>query len=175
MNSARGISRPPNEARWAVRCWQSIVSMPRSRQKATSAASAIFEASVRRANIDSPKNIRPSADAVEAAGELAVDPGLDAVHPAGVVPGDVGVDHLGHDPGAATGRRAAPWRRPAITRRNALSIRISQPGVRQRSARIVFRSDRASLNSAGSSTMRGSGDHQSTGWPSLYQGKMPLA
>ena len=60
MNSARGSSRPPNEARWAVRCWQSMVAMPRSRQKATSAASAIFEASVRCANIDSPKNIRPS-------------------------------------------------------------------------------------------------------------------
>jgi hypothetical protein len=34
--------------------------MPRSRQKATRAARAIFEASVRRVNIDSPKNIRPS-------------------------------------------------------------------------------------------------------------------
>ena len=57
---SRVNSRPPKEARWAVRCWQSIVSIACSRQKATSAASAIFEASVRWANIDSPKNIRPS-------------------------------------------------------------------------------------------------------------------
>jgi len=42
MNSVRGNSRPPSEARWEVRCWQSIVSMPRSRQKAISAARAIF-------------------------------------------------------------------------------------------------------------------------------------
>jgi hypothetical protein len=40
--------------------------------------------------------------------------------------------------------------------------------------RIAFRSDRLSLNSAGSSTMRGSGDHHRIGWPSLYQGKMPF-
>ncbi len=28
-------------------------------------------------------------------------------------------------------------------------------------------------NSSGNSTARGSGDHQSTGWPGEYQGKMP--
>ena len=42
-------------------CSQSIVSTAWARQNATSAASAIFEASVRRANMDSPKNMRPIA------------------------------------------------------------------------------------------------------------------
>ena len=36
-----------------------MVSIPRSRQNATSAARAIFDASVRCVNIDSPKNMRP--------------------------------------------------------------------------------------------------------------------
>ena len=114
-------------------------------------------------------------DAVEAAGELAVDPGLDAVHAAGVVPGGVGVDHLGHDPGAASGRRAAPSRRPAMTRAERAVDPDLAAGRGAGSGGSSSCSDRASLNSAGSSTMRGSGDHQSTGWPSLYQGKMPLA
>jgi hypothetical protein len=39
---------------------------------------------------------------------------------------------------------------------------------------MVLRSERESLNSLVISTMRGSGDHHSTGWPSLYQGKTPF-
>ena len=44
----------PRLARWLVSCWQSMSPMPSARQKATSAASASLEASVRWANIDSP-------------------------------------------------------------------------------------------------------------------------
>ena len=61
----------------------------------------------------------------------------------------------------------------AMTRRVAASTRSAEPGAAMK-RRIVFFSDRLSLNSAGYSTMRGSGDHQRIGWPSLYQGKMPL-
>ena len=156
-----------------MRCWQSIVAMPsvaaEGDERGERDLRGVGAAGEHRFAEEHPAE----RDAVEAAGELAVDPGLDAVHVAGVVPGDVRVDHLGHDPGAATGPRAARWRRPR-----------SRGGVRCRSAprsrpsrsrpRIVLRSERASRNSAGSSTMRGSGDHQSTGWPTLYQGKMPL-
>src|SRR6185437_11682248 len=39
-------------------------------------------------------------DAIEAAGELAVDPRLEAVRATFLVPGAVGLDHLGNDPGA---------------------------------------------------------------------------
>src|SRR5439155_4666987 len=52
-NAERGISRAPSDARCCVFCWQSIMSMPWCRQKATSAASAIFDASGTRVNIDS--------------------------------------------------------------------------------------------------------------------------
>ena len=62
----------------------------------------------------------------------------------------------------------------AITARKSWSMRTSHPGVRTKRA-IVFLSERDSLNSSTSSTMRGSGDHQSTGWPWLYQGKTPWA
>ena len=40
-------------------CWQSMAGMSCQRQNATSAASAILEASVRCENIDSPNIIRP--------------------------------------------------------------------------------------------------------------------
>jgi len=60
-----------------------------------------------------------------------------------------------------------------ITPRKSLSIRSSQPGVARKRWSVFFK-ERCNLNSAGSSTMRGSGDHQSTGWPSLYQGKIPF-
>jgi hypothetical protein len=42
------------DARCRVCCWQSIHAMPWPRQNATSAASAILDASVCSANIDSP-------------------------------------------------------------------------------------------------------------------------
>jgi hypothetical protein len=51
-------------------------------------------------------------------------------------------------------------------------MRTSQPGVAVK-RRSVLRSECESRNSATGSTMRGSGLHHSTGWPSLYQGKMP--
>ena len=60
-----------------------------------------------------------------------------------------------------------------MTRGKSLSMRTVQPGVR-RKRRKVFFSECDSLNSAVGSTMRGSGLHHSTGWPALYQGKMPL-
>ncbi len=56
---SRGISRAPSDARWAVFCWQSIHSAPWRRHRQTSAARAIFEASVTWANMDSPKTARP--------------------------------------------------------------------------------------------------------------------
>ena len=60
-----------------------------------------------------------------------------------------------------------------MTRRNALSMRSSQFGLAAKRL-TVLRSERASLNSSVSSTMRGSGDHHSTGWPSLYHGNTPF-
>ena len=60
-----------------------------------------------------------------------------------------------------------------ITVPKALSMRTSQPGVRTK-REIVLRSERDSLNCPTGSTMRGSGDHHSTGCPSLNQGKTPL-
>jgi hypothetical protein len=59
LELGRGSSRAPRLARCWVCCWQSIIPICSARQKATSAARAIFEASVRQANIDSPKNMRP--------------------------------------------------------------------------------------------------------------------
>jgi hypothetical protein len=56
---ARDFARA-EAARWRVFCWQSISGTPCSRHSAISAASAIFDASVRQCeNIDSPKNMRP--------------------------------------------------------------------------------------------------------------------
>ncbi len=52
------------------------------------------------------------------------------------------------------------------------SKRSSQPGAR-RKRRSVLRSECDSLKSAVRSSMRGSGDHHSTGWPGLYQGNTP--
>src|ERR1700709_795347 len=59
-NTLREISRPPSEARCDEFCWQSIISLLWWGKGPMSAASAIFEASVRCANIDSPKNMRPN-------------------------------------------------------------------------------------------------------------------
>src|SRR5262249_55117176 len=38
---------------------------------------------------------------------------------------------------------------------------------------MLFASERLTLSASHSSTMRGSGDHHSGGWPLEYQGKMP--
>ena len=59
-----------------------------------------------------------------------------------------------------------------ITRSKALSMRTSQPGVRMKRSNVL-RSERETLKSATGNTMRGSGAHHNTGWPALYQGKMP--
>ena len=59
-----------------------------------------------------------------------------------------------------------------MTRSNALSIRISQPGVAMK-RRSVLRRERETLKACTGSTMRGEGDHHSTGWPGPNQGKMP--
>ena len=59
QNWCRAISRPPSEARCLVFCWQSITGTCSDSRIRTRAASASFEASGARANIDSPKNIRP--------------------------------------------------------------------------------------------------------------------
>jgi hypothetical protein len=59
-----------------------------------------------------------------------------------------------------------------ITEAKSWSTRISHAS--SRSTRLsVLRSDGATLNSAGRRTMRGSGLHHNTGWPSEYHGKMP--
>src|SRR5690606_35706531 len=54
-----GISCAPSHARWRVFCWQSTMATPSWRHQATSAASAILEASGTRVNIDSPNTARP--------------------------------------------------------------------------------------------------------------------
>src|SRR5439155_20201620 len=56
----------------------------------------------------------------------------------------------------------------AITCRNAVSTRISN-----RRWRTTLPNERESLNSSTNSTIRGLGLHHRTGWPPLYQGKMP--
>jgi hypothetical protein len=50
----------PSEARWDVMNWQSRSVNPPTFSRATSQASAIFEASVIRLNMLSPKKARPS-------------------------------------------------------------------------------------------------------------------
>lgn len=113
------------------------------------------------------------AGAVEPAGKSAVDPGLDALHAGFAAPGAIGRDLFGDDPDARSPPRGAVAR-AVTTRRKALSMRTSQPGVVTK-RRSVLRNERASLNSAGSSTVRGSGDHQRMDRSSLYQEKMPFA
>src|SRR5450631_2226961 len=58
-NSLRDIGRAPRRAKCAVSCWQSISGMSLRLSMSTRCTSATLEASVSRANIDSPKNIRP--------------------------------------------------------------------------------------------------------------------
>ena len=60
-NRARSISTAPSEARCGVWNWQSSKVNPPTLSRATSQASATFDASVARLTIDSPKNARPSA------------------------------------------------------------------------------------------------------------------
>ena len=50
----------PNEARWSVMNWQSSRVNPPTLSRATSQASATFDASVARLNMLSPKKARPS-------------------------------------------------------------------------------------------------------------------
>src|SRR5450432_539402 len=60
-NSRRRIGRAPSRARWEVCCWQSIRGTSCRRRMSTKCANATLEASVTRANMDSPKNILPTA------------------------------------------------------------------------------------------------------------------
>ena len=57
--------------------WQSSRVKPPTFSRATSQASATFDASVARLNMLSPKKARAEFDAVEAADELAVLPAFD--------------------------------------------------------------------------------------------------
>ena len=50
----------PKEARWSVMNWQSSKVKPPTFSRATSQASATFDASVARLNMLSPKKARPS-------------------------------------------------------------------------------------------------------------------
>src|SRR5487761_166798 len=63
------------------------------------------------------------------------------------------------------GRGAA---QPSITPAKSASVTTLKPPLRRVFARL-----RLTRNSSGKRTSRGSGDHQSTGWPGEYQGKMP--
>ena len=58
--SQRGMLRLPRLARCGLGIWQSISGTFRARHSETRRASATFEASVVRVNMDSPKNTRPS-------------------------------------------------------------------------------------------------------------------
>ena len=58
--SARGTLTAPSEARWSVMNWQSSKRVAAAFRRATSQASATFDASVARLNMLSPKKARPS-------------------------------------------------------------------------------------------------------------------
>ncbi len=60
-NTCREIGRAPNRDRWAVSCWQSISGMSSRLRSETRLISATLDESASRANIDSPKNMRPIA------------------------------------------------------------------------------------------------------------------
>jgi len=60
-NSVRGISTAPRRARWVVGTWQSMSSVRLCAKNDIAVANATVEASVMRANLESPKNTRPSA------------------------------------------------------------------------------------------------------------------
>ena len=59
LKSVRRTGMAPSDARWAVSCWQSIIFTPLVFRKKTRWARATLDASVIRANMDSPKNIFP--------------------------------------------------------------------------------------------------------------------
>ncbi len=161
------MRRLPRLSRCAEVIWQSITTMPAARQASTSRASATFDASVSRLNIDSPKNTRAQPHPIEAADQLPPAPGLDAVGVAAPVELDVGLHHFRRDPGAEA-LRARGAAQASITPAKSRSITLSKPPLRSVFARL-----REQRNSSGKSTARGSGDHQSTGWPGEYQGKIP--
>src|ERR1700719_2895170 len=60
-NTCREMGRAPHRDRWAVSCWQSIRGMSSRLRSETRLISAILDESGSRANIDSPKNMRPIA------------------------------------------------------------------------------------------------------------------
>ena len=59
-NTCRETGRAPNRDRWAVSCWQSISGTSRRFRSETRLISATLDESGSRANIDSPKNMRPN-------------------------------------------------------------------------------------------------------------------
>ena len=96
----------------------------------------------------------PEPHPIETADELAAEPRLDAVRISGVIQ----VPRL-------CGRGAAQLSMTAV---KSSSVATLKPPLRRVFARL-----RLTRNSSGKRTARGSGDHQSTGWPGEYQGKMP--
>ena len=164
-NSCRAIGRAPKRARCSVSCWQSMSGMSIRASMATSLTSATLDASVSRANIDSPKNIRPIAtpyrpptsspsrqDSTECAWPCAVQR-------------RVGIDHRRRDPGSALPVRAAPRSRPSRPGMPCRRGSRSGAGARRGAASA------ATLNSSTNSTIRGSGLHHRIGWPRCTRGR----
>ena len=98
--------RLPRLARCGLGIWQSISGTFRARHSATRRASATFEASVSRVNMDSPKNARPSRYAIESADQAPVVPGLERMREPAAVQEHVGRVHVAGDPGAGHATRA---------------------------------------------------------------------
>ena len=126
-NSRRGISRAPKVARCSVFIWQSITPKPHRSSCRTRCTSAIFDASVRRANMDSPKKRPPERHAVETTHQLAFHPCLDRVRDARGVQPFVHRDHPTVDPGA----------RLQVTRRCARANDLTELRVRG-DAEVIF-------------------------------------
>ena len=130
-------------------CWQSIIAMPCAAAEADQRGQRDLRGVGAAREHRLAENSAADRHAVQAAGQLAVDPGLDAVRVAGAVQGA-----RRRAPSRARSRcRSGPSRGACAqaldhARRSAWSMRISQPGRGAGSARSVLRSERCSLKRA---------------------------
>ncbi len=123
-----------------------------------------------RANIDSPKNIRPSATPYRPpTSSPSIQVSIET-REAARVQFAVRRDDIRRDPGAGF-VRARRGARVHDGFERAVGANFDAVAARLR--RRVLPEVRDTRNSSVNSTMRGSGDHHSTGSPSEYQGKMP--
>ena len=148
----------PSDSRWSVSSWQSIQGNSQRSSWAARYARAIFEASVRRENIDSPKNIRPRRDAVDAAGQRAVHPHFDRMRES--------LLRAARDRPPSWAASARCRRRPGRGAAHASSTAANAAStvtVKRRCLQPLLRANARRETRAGASTMRGSGDHQRIG------------